>query len=85
MMDRLKKKRQYFTSGEIFLFKTIKNEQRFYIVLNFWPMKPISPWLLNTNAALSEAGLKPLFESAANGYGFKIFDLQDSCYGLQSR
>jgi len=43
-------------------------------------MDPISPWLLNTNAALNEAGLKPLFELAANDYGFKIFDQQDSCW-----
>ena len=43
-------------------------------------MNAFSPWLLNTNAALNKAGLEPLYEAAANGYGFKIYMLQDSCW-----
>ncbi|SDE95577.1 hypothetical protein SAMN05216464_11165 [Mucilaginibacter pineti] len=43
-------------------------------------MKPYSPWLLNTNAMLNEAGKKPLYETTANGYRFGVYDLADSCW-----
>lgn len=43
-------------------------------------MNAYSPWLLNTNAALNEAGRKPVLETTANGYRFIIYDLSDSCW-----
>lgn len=43
-------------------------------------MNAYSPWLLNTNAALNEAGRKPLLETSANGYHFDLYDLSDSCW-----
>jgi hypothetical protein len=43
-------------------------------------MKALSPWLLNTNAALNDAGLKPIYETTASNFRFSIYNLSDSCW-----
>jgi hypothetical protein len=48
-------------------------------------MNSFSPWLLNTSAALHEAGRKALFSAKTTGFIFEIFDLGDSCWLLARR
>ena len=43
-------------------------------------MNPLSPWLLNVNAALNQNDTETLFEQESIGYAFKVQLLQDSLW-----
>ena len=43
-------------------------------------MNALSPWLLSVNAKLNDPQLKPVFDREAQGYSFKVYFTDDSCW-----
>lgn len=43
-------------------------------------MNALSPWLLSVNAKLNDPQLKPVFDRDAQGYSFKVYFTDDSCW-----
>ncbi|MDP9079663.1 MAG: hypothetical protein M3O71_19725 [Bacteroidota bacterium] len=43
-------------------------------------MNAVSPWLLNVNAILNEPALSPVYTAERQGYSFKLYNIEDSCW-----
>ena len=47
-------------------------------------MEALSPWLLNTNAALNKTNLPVIYQIATGGYQLKIVNLEDALWLIVS-